>query len=190
MAQEIEVRFRLTAPEGLQARLHAAGAKRVPRVLETNRILDTGDRRLLAADCGLRVREWHSLDGRQKTGATLTFKGPRSSSQVKSREEVETPVADATATLAILERLGFREAITYQKRREEWRLGECVVALDELPQLGWYVEIEGPAVSAVDAARARLDLTDVACERDTYVHLAEQHGQVLPDGPRRLMFPT
>ena len=34
--------------------------------------------------------------------------------------------------------------------------------IDELPRLGWWVEIEGPDVKAIEAARRRLNLADRA----------------------------
>ena len=97
-------------------------------------------------------------------------------------------MADAASALAILDRLGFRVAIIYEKRREEWHFGDCVVSLDELPQSGWYVEIEGPTPEAVQRVRGRLGLTEAPCEPETYVHLAERHGQMQSDGTRRLLF--
>ncbi len=54
MSQEIEAKFRIADPEPFRQALRRPGAEQGGRVLEINRIFDTPERRLLAADCGLR----------------------------------------------------------------------------------------------------------------------------------------
>jgi adenylate cyclase class 2 len=185
---EIEIKIRLDDPGALRTRLGELEAVRHTRVQEINRIFDTHDRRLLAGDCGLRVRESRPLDGGRPLRPTLTFKGPRDRGPVKSRAELETTVADAKTLADILKRLGFREVIRYEKRREAWRLGDCEVCLDELPRLGWYVEIEGPGTEAVEAARRQLGLAAWPTAGETYVELAADHGDGDPAGCRLLLF--
>ncbi|HUU95101.1 MAG TPA: class IV adenylate cyclase [Phycisphaerae bacterium] len=188
MSREIETKIRLGDPGPLRTRLRESGAARHTHVQETNRIFDTPDRRLLAGDCGLRIRESRPVDGGSPLQPTLTFKGPREPGPLKSRAELETPVADAQTLADILQRLGFREVIRYEKRRETWRLRDCEVCLDELPRLGWYVEIEGPRTEAVETARKQLGLTALPALRETYVELAADHGDADPAGCRLLLF--
>lgn len=188
MSREIEAKIRLGDPGPLRTRLRELGAVRQRHVQETNRIFDTRDRRLLAGDCGLRIRESRPLDGEGPLQPTLTFKGPREPGPVKSRAELETPVADAQTLADILQRLGFREVIRYEKRRETWRLGDCEVCLDELPRLGWYVEIEGPRAEAIETARRQLGLTALPTLGETYVELAADHGDADAAGCRQLLF--
>ena len=188
MTKEIEAKFRLSDPELLRERLRRLDAVWSGRVFETNSIFDTPDRRLRNADRGLRVRQWQSLDADGRAGATLTFKGPREAGELKSREEVETPVADAAATATILQQVGFEVVVIYEKRRETWRLGDCEVTIDELPRLGWYAEIEGPDPAGVQSARAELDLADTPLVHESYVHLAATHGARDEYGRRRLLF--
>jgi adenylate cyclase class 2 len=188
LSREIEIKIRLDDPGPLRTRLRELGAAHHTPVQETNRIFDTRDRRLLAGDCGLRIRESRPLDGGKPPQATLTFKGPREPGAVKSREELETPVANARTLAEILHRLGFQEVIRYEKRRETWRLGDCEVCLDELPRLGWYVEIEGPGTEAVETVRGQLDLTASPTLAETYVELAADHGEADAAGCRRLLF--
>jgi len=189
MAREIELKYRLDDPTAVRARLGACGAQRIAHVLETNRIFDTAERKLLGSDCGLRLRTYRPLgDGGPAGIATLTYKGPRTPGKTKVREELETPVTDPEATARILQRLGFNEVIVYEKRRESWQLGDCVVCLDELPKLGWFIEIEGPSHDAVETARKRLGLSGAAPLRETYVELAATHGHPDPTGVRRLHF--
>lgn len=193
MAQEIEAKFQISAPHPLRRRLGELGARCAGRVFETNHIFDTPDRRLLQADCGLRLRECGSLAARGESGpafppALLTYKGPREVGDLKSRAEFETPVEDPAALVAILEQLNFSEVVVYQKRREAWHLGQCEVTLDELPKLGWWVEIEGPNAKAIAQARRQLGLLDATAVRETYVELAATHGEADAGGSRRLVF--
>ena len=60
---------------------------------------------------------------------------------------------------AILAGLGFSRRFRYEKRREEWTLGECAVALDET-SIGTFVEIEGnPAAIRRAVAALALDFS-------------------------------
>ncbi len=208
MGHEIELKFAIIDVAALRGRLAGIGAACAGRVLEANTIVDTPDHQLLAADCGLRLREIRPMPAKHGTGApiadnlppevrcnaALTYKGPRfqppaeSATAFKSREELETPVGDATVMLELLARLGYHPVITYEKRRETWRHGACTVELDELPRLGWWVEIEGPDEAAVTATREALELAATAPASDTYVAMAARAGTVTPAGVRELRF--
>jgi len=112
-------------------------------------------------------------DSRQTV--TLTFKGPRDPGPLKSREEIELEVADASAMLQLLERLGYRTILSYQKNRESWTLDDCRIELDEPPHIGLFVEIEGPDESAIRHVQRRLDLRDADLVRESYVRLVLQY---------------
>lgn len=193
MPHEIELKFRCGDLAPVRRRLRDLGATGHPAVLETNHILDTDELRLRNAGCGLRVRQtWvrGAPRGRPDSSATLTFKGPREKSVAKSREELETHVADAQVLLTVLARLGFSEVIVYEKCRETWTLGPCEIALDELPRLGSWLEVEGPSEAAIAEACASLGLSEADAERATYVEMAAIHGDRTADGRRELLFPS
>ncbi len=177
MAQEIEAKYRLEDPAALRERLATCGAKRSAHVLETNRIFDTADGRLRSSDCGLRLRTCRSLGDKQQLYATLTYKGPRAAGEMKIREEVETVVLNPSASMTILQHLGFSEVVLYEKRRETWQLDACEVCLDELPQLGWFVEIEGPGVEAVKAVAGRLAPEIKSALPETYVEMVTKQAE-------------
>ena len=44
----------------------------------------------------------------------------------------------------IFESLGYTKRITLEKTRAIWQLDGCFVCLDELPLLGYFIEVEGP----------------------------------------------
>ncbi|MDP7289585.1 MAG: hypothetical protein QGH94_16510, partial [Phycisphaerae bacterium] len=74
---------------------------------------------------------------------------------------------------------GLSPTLTIQKKRASYRLGSCLVELDELPIIGRFVEIEAPSPKKIEAVRDQLGisaqpstehyiklLTD-ACDRDS-----------------------
>lgn len=189
MPTEIEAKFRLDDPDALRERLRGLGAGRVAWRHESNHLYDTPEGRLRRSGCGLRVRVAWSLEAEGAAPAGwLTFKGPRRPGELKVREELESSVDDAAAVMGILTRLGWREVVVYEKRREVWPLGACEVAVDELPRLGWWLEIEGPDAGAVGEARRALGLEDAAPAKETYVAMAARHGAADAEGCRRLVF--
>ena len=96
--------------------------------------------------------------GEKASRATLTFKGPRFATALKSREELEIDVSDAEALARMLEGVGFVQILRYEKRRESWELDGCRVELDEPARLGLFVEIEGPNERTILAVQAKLRL--------------------------------
>ncbi len=193
MAQEVEIKLKISDPADVRPRLAQLAARLHSAALETNRILDTADHRLRDADSALRIRQVALLTpsdphGRPPTEALLTFKGPATHTAVRSRVEHETRVSDAAVLLEILRAVGFVEQIVYEKKRETWMLDDCEVALDELPSLGWFVEIEGPGEAAIQRVRTRLGLESADPIRESYVHLAARHGRLTPAGTRELRF--
>lgn len=60
----------------------------------------------------------------------------------KHQIEFETGITDVDATENIIQKLGYKLAVIYEKHRKSWHLGNVEVVLDELP-FGYYMEIEG-----------------------------------------------
>jgi adenylate cyclase class 2 len=131
------------------------------RGYELNLRFDTPDARLNSAFQVLRLR--------QDQKAHLTFKGPSDPlSPVNSRTEIEVEVSDFKATRDILEALGYRVFVTYEKYRAAYLLDDVVVSLDEMP-FGVFSEIEGPNVASIHAAADSLGLDWEARSRLSYL---------------------
>lgn len=166
MPRELEAKVKVDRHHPYRQRLESAGAKPIGAHLETNTFFDTEDRSLLASDKGLRLRVSRDPDGETER-AVVTYKGPRQPSVFKSREESETSVGDADTFARILTSLGFKQRLSFEKKRESWTLGECKIELDELPHLGCYVEVEGPDEATIRAAQKTLGL-DGPLVRESY----------------------
>ena len=171
---EIEAKIPVRNHQAVRRRLKKLDAEFIGRYLEANHILDRQDGSLRYAGCGLRVRTMETLQG-DPAGPTLTYKGPRLESALKSRQEIELEVADAEALLALLQAIGFETIVSYRKRRERWMLADCHVELDEVPMLGTFVEIEGPDESAVRSVQRSVGLAAAAHEPRSYVHMLAKH---------------
>ena len=67
--------------------------------------------------------------------------------------------------------LGYEETIVIEKTRRIWQLGNCVIALDELPLLGKFVEIEGPDEEQITGLQSNLGLADLPHISQGYLQL-------------------
>ena len=144
---EREIKLRFDSAAAARAAVRATGAApRRARRLQDDRLLDWPDGRLRERRCTLRVRD-------QSGAAVLTFKGPPLPAAMKVREELETTAGDPALLLRLLERLGLRVWFRYQKYREEYALGDVVLAVDETP-IGTFVELEGGERGITELAAA------------------------------------
>ena len=153
-AVEIEVKFQVADPAGLDEKLRANGFRCVtPRTFERNVLYDTKDRKLRAQQSILRIRKYG--DKWLLTHKCLTPENDPDARH-KHRIETETEVADGEALGMVFTHLGYEPAFTYEKWRTEYAdaTGHCV--LDETP-IGIFAELEGPD-DWIDEVGAQLGL--------------------------------
>ncbi len=162
--QEIEVKFLVRDLQGVAGRLRAQNAPlTAARVREVNLRFDTPD--------GALARDHRVLRLRQDAGAVLTYKGAAApGASVSVRQEIEFKVSDFEAARHFLEALGYQVAITYEKYRTTYQLGELMVTLDEMP-FGSFVEIEGPDAESIRKAAGELHLDWEARSVTSYLAL-------------------
>ena len=145
-ALEQEVKLVVESVEAARRAVITAGGRLVAsRRLLRDSLFDTPDQQLRQRGCGFRIR-------RDAERTVLTFKGPVLRDVIKSREEIETTVADADRAEAIVAGLGFRRSFYAEKYREEYALASTCVAIDETP-IGVFIEIEGEPASIAVVAR-------------------------------------
>ena len=168
MPTEIEAKLQVEDHEPVRARLRECGARHVRDALEVNTFFDTPDRSLLSRDMGLRLRRTRDV-ANDREEYIVTSKGPAAPGALKHRDELEFTVSDADAATRLFERLGYRADISFEKRRQSWELEGCRVELDELPQLGKFVEIEGPDEGVIQRVRDKLGLTQHPLVQKSYI---------------------
>jgi len=61
-----------------------------------------------------------------------------------------------------------------EKKRRLWQFGGCSVALDQLPLLGAFVEIEGPDDETIADVQQRLSLADLPHITKSYAQLTKE----------------
>lgn len=169
MAIEIEKKYRLTPAERdvVMKRLGEVTAQFSGEAFEENTLYSGGV--IDQKNCVLRLRR---VSGK----AILTYKERfQSSSTIKQQREDETEIEDADAMAAILDALGYKPAIVYEKRRATWRVANTELVIDELP-FGLFLEIEGEEADILKA-ESLLELAGVSPEIATYPQLTVQHGK-------------
>ncbi|MEF8775085.1 MAG: class IV adenylate cyclase [Haloarculaceae archaeon] len=82
---------------------------------------------------------------------TITYKGPLLDEESKTRREAETTVGDAEQMRAVLGGLGFEPAATVRKRRRRFAYEGYTICLDDVEELGQFVEVERTAKSVTEA---------------------------------------
>jgi adenylate cyclase, class 2 len=177
---EREVKLPFETADAARAAVLAIGATPLHgRRLQEDCLLDTANDDLRRRRSALRVRQ----DGGR---CLLTFKGPVQAASVKVREELETIVGDGTLLMKILGELGFHVWFRYEKYREEFALGDCVIAIDETP-VGVFVEIEGGECS-IDAAAQLLGRGPGDYVLESYRGLFVRHCEQLGIEPTDMLF--
>jgi adenylate cyclase class 2 len=189
MPVEIEAKIKVENLAPTRAKLEQLGAKFIADYRELNAIFDTEDRALLAEDKGLRVRTAMDLKTQTET-CTITFKGPRKHSAMKSREETEMKVESFTAATHLLQQLKFTQVLCFEKKRQSWELNGCKIELDELPHLGCFVEIEGQSEKAIQKVQETLGLGHHPIVKTAYVGLMMTYLQDRGQSDRAVRFPT
>lgn len=172
---EREAKIAVDNLDALEAKLDALGAERIGRWRETDTFFDSDDRRLKSADSALRLRQRVDLADTAKTWFRLTFKGPKQPGRFKNRREIETAVDAPHTTRSLLEALGLNAFITYTKHRTTFRYRECTIELDDLPDIGTFIEVEGPDEPAITTVLSDLNLTDHPTITDSYLAMVLNH---------------
>lgn len=171
MVVEFELKARVP-PERLAALRAALGAPlRVEEHADAYYAHPSRD--FAASDEALRV-------SRRSGACDITYKGPKLDPRTKSRVEIVLPVDDEGQAHALLLALGFRRAREVRKTRECYHVAGFDVALDDVPGLGPFVEVErmlqegAPRGSVEAEARALLASWGLAgTERRSYLELLE-----------------
>lgn len=177
MAIELECKLAIPSREAIAARLRALSAQAEDDRMERNWTFDTETHSLRERGMLLRLRAYEG-----EARGIVTLKRPlasseyseASSSQVKCREEIELEVDRPDAFAELAEALGYHLDWYYEKRRQIFYYRDCTIALDELPGLGCFLEVEGKSREAIHAVLQELGLHPEAHIEGTYRCLYEE----------------
>lgn len=134
---EIEVKARVDDARKMERAIIAMGATPIGIQDQADTYYNAPHRNFENTDEALRIRV---EDG----GAFLTYKGPKMDTISKTRQEFQTVIKEPETMGNILSSLGFFPVATVTKRRKNYRLGDFFISLDEVRDLGSFIEIEIP----------------------------------------------
>jgi adenylate cyclase class 2 len=185
MCIEIEAKLKVESHREIIEKLAELVAEFLEEQLQTDYYFDDVNSTLTKGDKCLRLR-------RQVVGKNerffLTYKGAKEKNEFKKRREIEIEVGDADSAENLLSALGYEKVLVFEKKRRMVRLGDCEVALDELPLLGVFVEIEGPDGERIGDVQKNLGLANVPHIEESYAFLMDEKLKELGVKEREVFF--
>jgi adenylate cyclase class 2 len=141
---EVELKVKVPALDPVRIRLFDHQAKFLGKVHEHDIFYNAPHRDFGVTDEAVRVRY---ADDR----AVVTYKGPKIKKfGLKAREELNFGVESGEPFETMLLRLGFTKTAEVNKWRENYRLGNTTISLDDVEGLGTFAEIEVIAENGAD----------------------------------------
>ncbi len=177
MVLEVEIKARCRDRAGVEKRLADLGATFDEEVTQEDAYYTCPWRDFRKTDEALRVR------AEEKT-CYVTYKGPKIDAESKTREEINV---DAEAGMnEVFKKLGFNIAGIIRKTRGIYRLGKFTLSLDDVDQLGCYVEIESDDLADKEemfSLISQLGMSRDDCTTKSYLELfSEQASENPKDG--------
>ncbi|MHC4509949.1 MAG: class IV adenylate cyclase [Planctomycetota bacterium] len=172
MCVEIEAKLKVDSLPAIEKKLRELAAEFLAEQMQTDYHFDDVNATLTTTDRCLRLRR-QSVGGNEEF--FLTYKGAKEESNFKKRQEIEIEIKDAASMQRLLAALGYERVFTVEKERRLWQLGGCSVALDRLPLLGDFVEIEGPDDTRIADVQKSMGLEHVP-------HIAKSYAMLIKEG--------
>jgi adenylate cyclase class 2 len=151
---EVELKFPVLKARGT-ARILGRVAEQGLSERQVDTYFNHPDRNFLAARP---ITEWLRIRDTGH-GAVLNYKHWHHTKEKRtiSCDEYETNIENAAAARRLLEALGFNVLIVVDKTRKTWHYKDVEVAIDDVKELGTYVELEAKGkFASIDEAKAHL----------------------------------
>ncbi len=135
---EVETKLKIDGMEHIEELIKGLIGDYKGEKTEIDIYFDHPDTHIFDGGRALRVRD---SDGKYR----LTYKGPKKDDVTTSREEIEIGIESASEMIKILGELGFYEICEVKKIRKTYLLEDLVITLDNVADLGEFIEVEGKA---------------------------------------------
>jgi len=147
---EIEVKIEVPNLSPIRTRMDELHV--IPLILEERDIYYSPmDKNFAKTDEALRVRYSNG-------SCSLTYKGPRMKGRsTKAREEVTVTLDSGENIEKILDSLGFLRVFEVKKRREFYQYQGAIVCIDEVEDLGSFIEIEMSSTDSCEDAEVVIE---------------------------------
>ncbi|MEM0501590.1 MAG: class IV adenylate cyclase [Ignisphaera sp.] len=156
MAIEYEAKVEVEDLDEIERRLRAIGAHIVDATEEEDIYIDLSPCiDMVSRDIALRIRIYRAATS-DRGRYEVTYKGPRKTKDLKVRTEITVAIDDGHRLLEIFRELGFTKYITVYKRRKIYRYGVAKIFLDDVRDLGKFVEIEIENANSIEEFREML----------------------------------
>jgi adenylate cyclase class 2 len=188
---EVEVKIPIENRKSVEEALHRIGAQKMNSETQVDVYFDHPARTFQETDEALRLRSRHpELEGDEKdntipTPYELTYKGPKLETRSKSRVEHSVHISNIDSARSILESLGFKHVATISKRRVFYTVDSITVSVDDVENVGLFLELErmvtsrrdmNPALDMIFNLIKRLGLDSNNSIRTSYLELFLQGG--------------
>lgn len=150
MQSEIEAKFIHVNHDDMRVKLKSIGAI-CEQPMRLMRRVVVHNQAMTAKNAFLRVRD----EGQR---VTMTYKQFDDDS-IDGAKELEVIVSDFDTVVATLDEAGLTHDTYQESKRENWRVGDVEIMLDEWPWLDTYMEIEGPSEILVKQTAELLGLS-------------------------------
>ncbi|MFZ0034094.1 MAG: class IV adenylate cyclase [Sedimentisphaerales bacterium] len=165
MCVEIEAKLKVDSLKEIAEKLDGLGAEFLEEQLQTDYHFDDANMTLQKTDRCLRLRR-QLVNEHERF--FLTYKGAKEKSEFKKRQEIEIEITDNDSIQKLFSALGYEKVLVIEKKRLFWQLGDCEVALDKLPLIGNFVEIEGPDEGKIADVQKSLGLSGLSHIKKSY----------------------
>jgi adenylate cyclase class 2 len=192
---EVELKFPVSSLKEIRQKIHLLGAVFDGVSVQTDEYFNDPKRNYAELDLAVRIRQ-------SDEKFWLTFKGPNLDPEAKIRKEIEMPLKDSVAAeqmQGVLVGMGLVSVAKVIKRREEFigraDLSSVHFCLDEVTEVGGFIELESVVPTQKDVEPAKLRLFTLANQlglfgstRRSYLEMLlearELESGVSPRGPR------
>ncbi|MHA1145692.1 MAG: class IV adenylate cyclase [Candidatus Helarchaeota archaeon] len=137
---EVEIKAHVDDLSTIEQKIIADGAVYVKTVYQKDTYFKHPKRNFAKTDEAIRIRN-------EGNRAILTYKGPKLDRKSKSREEIEVEIKKPDLLHEILVRLDFIPVPAVEKTRKLFNLNDMTVSLDDVKDVGSFIEIEMNAPS-------------------------------------------
>lgn len=179
---EIEVKASVEDPKQIERSLIELGATPIGIESQADTYYNAPYRDFGKTDEALRIRVHEGK-------SILTYKGPKIDMVSKTRQELQTDIGDADNMGNILSSLGFFPVATVSKKRKNFRIGDFYISLDEVRNLGSFVEVEvslkdtrnyQEKVESIFKFIAKLGIQQDSTIRKSYLEMLLEKSDILP----------
>lgn len=162
---EVEVKVPITDSEEMRQRLLDSGASQLNSEVQVDTYFDHPCRAFEETNEAVRVRTRKPLDEVDLDSShalnELTYKGPKIDQKTKTRLEYSVDINDAASLSKILEKLGFKPVATVTKKRTFYTLRDITISIDDVEQVGLFLELESIAYEKSEMESAKRTIFDI-----------------------------